>query len=165
MIAATSLNGVIGNSGNKLPWGEDYPEDLFFFRKMTLGQTIIMGSKTFSSIGRALPKRYNIVVSQSDAHFPVDSTVRSYDEAFGAAANDAWIIGGASAYQAGLEVAEEIYITTIPRVITGRGLIYFPYVNPFQFTVKETMMIGEKLVCTVYKRAASATDLVCKESI
>jgi len=157
MIAATSLNGVIGADGG-LPWGNDYPEDLKFFRKMTSGQTIIMGNKTFKSIGRALPKRKNIVITSnglmSDGYFHSSDDLvfcRSYTEAF-SEHTDAWIIGGSSAYQAGLAVAEEIYITTIPKTISGDGLVYFPYVNPHQFSIKETLMIGEKLVCTVYKR-------------
>jgi dihydrofolate reductase len=157
MISAVSLNGVIGRA-NDLPWGRNYPEDMFFFRKMTLDQTIIMGRETWVSMGsKGLPKRKNILVSSklkevSQISDGITTGYPSYEMAFNAFP-DAWVIGGSSAYQAGLAVADEIFITTIPLTITGERLVYFPYVNPFQFSVKETIMIGEKLVCTVYKRA------------
>jgi dihydrofolate reductase len=155
MIAACSLNGVIGQADNKLPWGNEYKEDLLFFRKMTKDSTVIMARRTFDSVGKPLPKRRNIVVSGTVTKIDGAEVYSSFEEAFTQAHCDGWIIGGASAYQAGLLLAEEIYVTTIPATILGKGLVYFPYINHHQFSIKETFVISEKdkLVCTVFKRS------------
>lgn len=162
LISACSLNSVIGSSvTNTLPWANKYPADMKFFRERTAHSTIIMGRKTMQSIGRALPKRNNFCVSR-DPHLEVPEGISiksSVEEAIlhsqiKSDYQNTWLIGGSYIYQEGLQFADEIYITTIPEVIKGDGLVYFPYVNPHQFAVKETLTISqeEKLVCTVYKR-------------
>src|SRR5271170_4788622 len=137
MIAAVSLNGVIGTN-NKLPWDNDYPEDMAFFRKMTSGSTVIMGRKTYESIGRTLPKRRNIVLSHRmipKMDIPGAETFHSLTGAIESCSADVWIIGGSFVYQEGLQFVNEIYLTTIPKIINGEGLVYFPYVNPDAFKV------------------------------
>jgi dihydrofolate reductase len=83
IIAAVSLNGVIGNrTTNSLPWGmTKYPEDMAFFRKVTSGEksVVIMGSSTMKSIGRKLPKRRNIVISRTaDLYKQEETGIETY---------------------------------------------------------------------------------------
>lgn len=155
MIAATSLNSAIGNTKtNSLPWGNDYPEDMMFFRKMTSGSTVIMGKNTFNSIGKLLPKRRNIILT-TDKAFQVDGAdiFKSLEDALKTCDNIVWLIGGSSVYQAGLKYAEEIYLTTIPRVLNGDNLVYFPYVNPDAFALSERIELNKEknLYVNVYK--------------
>lgn len=159
MIAAASLNGVIGKNNN-LPWDNDYPEDMAFFRKITSGGTVIMGKKTFNSIGRALPKRRNIVLTHRVVpkfEFPGVEVFHSLDSAIEKCEGDVWIIGGSFVYQDGLRLTEEIYLTTIPKFIVGEGLVYFPYVNPDAFEIKERIELSKEknLYCNVYTRKAN----------
>lgn len=158
LIAAASLNSVIGfGKENKLPWDFDYPEDMAFFRKMTANSTVIMGRKTYQSIGRALPKRRNIVLTRSITRMFDNTGIEpftSLDDAVKTCSGDVWIIGGSFVYQDSLRFVEELYITTIPKIITGESLVYFPYVNPDYFEVKERIEISKEknLYCNVYKR-------------
>lgn len=149
MIAACSLNSIIGKD-NLLPWGNEYSEDLKFFRKMTSDSTIIMGRKTFNSIGRCLPKRRNVIISRSDLVVEGAECFKSLEDALEATKNDetVWIIGGSSMYQEGLKYAQEIYLTTIPHIIDGDT--YFPFINPDLFDVKEIIQVDENLKCRVY---------------
>lgn len=146
MIAAASLNGVIGQN-NGLPWDNDYPEDLAFFKKMTTNSTIIMGRKTFDSIGRVLPKRRNIVLSRRVVpkfDIPGAETFLSIESAIETCSGDVWIIGGSSIYQDGLSISKEILITTIPKIITGNNLVYFPYVNPDAFKISDRIELSKE---------------------
>jgi dihydrofolate reductase len=154
MIAAVSLNCVFGNADtNDLPWGNKYPEDLNFFKQQTLNSTIIFGRKTYESIGsEPLPKRRNILVTSK----PID-TIENYKTLHGAinaADNDAWLIGGLGIYCEGLILADELYITSIPEIIQGSNLIYFPYINPNIYMLSDEIEINKnkKLICNVYKR-------------
>ena len=76
-IAAVSLNGVIG-AGNKIPW--HLPEDFKWFKQITTGHVIVMGRKTFESIGKPLPNRQTIVLSRGAFSFPGVRVIRSLDE-------------------------------------------------------------------------------------
>jgi dihydrofolate reductase len=155
LIAAISLNSVIGNKNNELPWKNKYPEDMKFFREKTTGSAIIMGKNTFSSMGnKPLPKRRNIVLSRKLTP-KLPETVESYlnlDDAIKACNGECWIIGGSFVYQDSLRVAEELYLTTIPEIITENDPIYFPYVNPDLFELKEKINLSEKLICNVFRR-------------
>ncbi len=155
MIVAVSKNGVIGQD-NKIPW--NYPDDMKFFRKMTAGANVIMGRKTYESIGRALPKRRNIVVTSGStpiigvelavsvegainlANAPLPAIEVMISEGGPAPkppAVDTWLIGGSSIYREGLKYADEIYVTLIPDNVEGEGLIFFPWVNPVDFHYAE----------------------------
>lgn len=151
MIAAVSKNGVIGQD-NKIPWS--YPEDMKFFRKMTAGGTVIMGRKTWESIGRLLPKRRNIVISRSKVEFEGLETFSSVEKAVisampamtssgGTVMPDVWLIGGSSIYREGLKYANEIYVTLIPDVVEGEGLIFFPWVNPVDYHYAELIHLED----------------------
>ncbi|NRA40984.1 MAG: dihydrofolate reductase [Pseudomonadales bacterium] len=126
MIVAMAENGVIGRN-NQLPWY--LPEDLKYFKQTTLGKPIIMGRKTFESIGRPLPGRTNIVVSrQSDLSLPAGvRLVNSLDAAITLAeqvaeidgADELMVIGGAEIYRAAFAKATVLYLTQVHAVVEG----------------------------------------------
>jgi len=125
LIVAVARNGVIGKGG-ALPW--HVSEDLKHFKKTTSGHVIIMGRKTHDSIGRALPKRRNIVVTrQPGALFAGCEAAHSLAEAIALARTTddcPFIIGGASLYEEALPLATELHLTTIDEEVDGDT--YFP---------------------------------------
>ncbi|WP_370052102.1 dihydrofolate reductase [Neptunomonas sp.] len=138
MIVAQSSNRVIGRD-NKLPWY--LPGDLKYFKQATMGKPIIMGRKTFESIGKPLPGRLNIVISR-DASFTAQGikVVMSLPEAIELAesqalidgVDEAMIIGGAQIYALALPEVERLYITQVHADIEGDA--YFPEFNRSQWT-------------------------------
>ena len=127
-IAAMSENRVIGVN-NDLPW--DVPEDLKYFKDTTRGKTIIMGRKTYESLGKALPKRRNIVLTRRADWKPEDAEVfSSLDEALRAVSETAgadeevFIIGGGQIYAESLPKLDRIYLTVIHKSFDGDA--YFP---------------------------------------
>lgn len=119
LIVAVARNGVIGRDGG-LPW--HLPEDLKHFKRTTSGHAIVMGRKTYESIGRPLPKRRNIVVTRSGGHFDGCETATSLEEAIAVARQTdecPFIIGGASLYEEALPRATEIHLTSIDEDIEG----------------------------------------------
>ena len=126
LISAMSKNRVIGKGGT-LPW--DVPEDMKFFMRTTLGHAVIMGRKTYDSMGKPLLRRRNIVVTRSP-DFKAEGTeiARTVEEAIALAnSTDAepFVIGGAEIYKAALPLAQRMYITYIPTVIDA-GDTFFP---------------------------------------
>ncbi|HIP94094.1 MAG TPA: type 3 dihydrofolate reductase [Leucothrix sp.] len=121
MIAALGKNRVIGNN-NKMPW--HLPADLQFFKKTTMGSPIIMGRKTYDSIGRPLPGRLNIVLSRNE-NLLIDgcTVVNSLEEAFVAVApqnpDEIFITGGAYLYNKFIEDADRLYLTLIDEKFSG----------------------------------------------
>lgn len=131
-IVAMSLNRAIGKD-NRLPW--HLPEDLRWFKKLTTGNVIIMGRKTWDSIGKPLPNRESIVVTR--AEIPGVRTVRSLDEIDpGADGRDYYVIGGAQLFQEALPRCRELFLTLIKRNVEGD--VFLP---PFedQFRLVETI--------------------------
>jgi dihydrofolate reductase len=128
LIAAMTEQGVIGYQ-NKLPW--HFPEELKYFKKVTLGKSIIMGRKTFVSLGsRPLPGRKNIILTQDKNFFANDCLVaHSVEEAIKIAGDsgEIMIIGGAQIYQQFLPLATRLYITIIHQDYPGDT--YFPTVD------------------------------------
>lgn len=125
LIAAMSRNGIIGKD-NMLPW--HFPEDLKHFKKVTSGKPIIMGRKTFESMGsKPLPLRRNIILTH-DLHFQAENCaiVHSLDEALKVAkpADEVMIIGGAKIYEQFLSLADRCYLTVIDQDYPGDT--YFP---------------------------------------
>jgi len=112
MIACVSKDGGLGKDGELL-W--HIPEDMKFFRETTQGSTVIMGRKTFDSIGRALPGRRNVVLSSSKGtQTDVEWCKRDeLDEVLGHTSGKKFIIGGASLYTMFLPEAERIYLTEV----------------------------------------------------
>ena len=119
MIAAMANDKVIGKD-NQMPW--HLPADFAWFKRCTMGKPVIMGRKTYESIGRPLPSRHNIVISR-DASLVIDgvSTVSSIEQALELVKDneEVMIIGGGSIYQACLELASRLYITEIKADIAG----------------------------------------------
>jgi dihydrofolate reductase len=120
LIAAMTHSGVIGRGG-MLPW--KLSADLRRFKALTMGHTIIMGRKTFDSLGRVLPGRTMIVVTrQAASQLPVEVVVaHSLDEAIHMAASDseAFVIGGGELFQQALPRADRIYVTWVEASIDG----------------------------------------------
>jgi dihydrofolate reductase len=113
IVVATDECGGIGRDG-QLPWR--LPDDLRHFKRLTLGKPIVMGRKTWNSIGRPLPGRHNIVVSrQRDLSADGATVVQSIDAAFAAAgdAPEICVIGGAEIYRRTLPVADVIHLTLV----------------------------------------------------
>ncbi|GBL05114.1 type 3 dihydrofolate reductase [Glaciecola sp. KUL10] len=124
MIAAMAKNRVIG-AKNDMPW--HLPADLKHFKSVTMGKPIIMGRKTYESIGRALPGRVNVVItSNADAVFDGAVTVTSVEDAIVAAGDvdEVMIIGGGTIYQTCLASANRLYLTFIDLDVDGDT--YFP---------------------------------------
>ena len=119
LIAAVARNGIIG-AGNRLPW--HLPEDLSRFRTLTSGHTVIMGRKTWESIGKPLPNRQNIVVSrQLGLRLDGVSVAHSLDEALAMAVqpDPVFVIGGEALYRSALPLAVLLYLTEIERDFHG----------------------------------------------
>ncbi len=139
-IAAASQNNVIGFR-NKLPW--DIPEDLKFFQKKTKEHVIIMGRKTFESLGRPLPKRTNIIVSKNKNFKPQGCFVfpdinLAIQEAKNRSEKDEiFIIGGGEIYRQSISKIQKIYLTRIHKEFKGDA--FYPEIpkNQFQLTVQE----------------------------
>lgn len=124
MIAAMANNRVIGKD-NQMPW--HLPEDLKHFKALTLGKPVVMGRKTFESIGRPLPGRHNIVISrQADLIIEGVTCVTSFDAAKLAAGDceELVIIGGGQLYAMLLPMADILYLTHIN--LTLEGDTWFP---------------------------------------
>ncbi len=123
LIWAQDANGLIG-AGGKLPWR--LPADMAWFRKNTLGKPVLMGRKTFDSIGRPLPGRNNIVLTMQNVSIDGCLVVHSLGAALEAAGNAAelMVMGGAQIYQLALPQAECLYISRIHAVLLGDT--YFP---------------------------------------
>ncbi|MGE0114283.1 MAG: type 3 dihydrofolate reductase [Steroidobacteraceae bacterium] len=131
LIVAVADNGVIGQQ-NGLPWR--LPGDLKRFKALTMGKPIIMGRKTFDSIGRPLPGRTNIVISrQSQLSLPGCTVVSSLPAALAAAGevDEAIIIGGAEIYRQSLPLAGRIYLTQVHAAVTGDAT--FPALDTAQW--------------------------------
>ena len=116
-IAAMSLNRVIG-AGNKIPW--HLPEDFKWFKKMTTGHIIVMGRKTFESIGKPLPNRETVVLSRSQFHFPSVRTISELDQIdLAQETREVFICGGAEIYRQALPLCSDLFLTLVKRVVEG----------------------------------------------
>jgi len=133
MIAAVAENRCIG-AENKLPW--HLPEDLKRFRAITRGHPVIMGRKTFESIGRPLPQRQNIVITR-DPHYSADGveTATSLEQAIERAKaqnpEQIFVIGGAEIYRLALPLADRLYLTLVHQNVSGDA--FFPEWNPSEW--------------------------------
>jgi dihydrofolate reductase len=156
LVAALAKNRVIG-AGNALPWR--LPEDLKHFKALTMGHAIIMGRKTFESIGRALPGRSNIVVTRFPAFVAPGCIVVDSPAAALAACNsndEVFVIGGAELYRALLDRADCMHLTEIDRVFEGDA--WFPEFDSQQWQeISRQRVPGAALPCAfvVYRRTQS----------
>lgn len=136
-IVAMSLNRVIGKD-NRLPW--HLPEDLRWFKKLTTGNVIIMGRKTWESIGRPLPNRESIVVTRSNRQIAGARTIQTLAELEPARdPRDYFIIGGAELFKTTLPLCSEIFLTLVKREVEG-DVFLPPFENQFQLveTLQDT---------------------------
>ncbi len=144
IIVAIAQNGTIGDK-NSLLW--HIKEDMRFFRTTTSGHAVIMGRKTFESLGsKPLPKRTNIVITRAERTFDGALTAHSLEEAVRMAEGDEeiFIIGGAQIYAEALKIADRMYITVVERDYEGDTS--FPAINydEWQLVSSERMERGEE---------------------
>lgn len=130
MIVAQAQNRVIGRE-NKLPWY--LPGDLKYFKQVTMGKPVIMGRKTYESIGKPLPGRLNVVITRDTAyrlegakvvHSLAEAIELSESQAFIDGVEEAMIIGGEQIYAQALPLAERLYVTQVHAEVEGDA--YFP---------------------------------------
>ena len=133
LIVAMAENRTIGRD-NQLPW--HLPDDLAYFKRTTMGKPIIMGRKTFDSIGRPLPGRPNLVITRQTAWQPEGVTVcNSLEQALtlgrslavAAGVDEAMVIGGSEVYRQALPFASKLYLTQVHAEISGDA--HFPHIE------------------------------------
>ena len=127
-----SLNRVIG-AGNRIPW--HLPEDFKWFKQMTTGHVIVMGRRTFESIGKALPNRTTIVLTRSTRTIPGVRTVSDLSQIDptdpAIVGREIFICGGAQLYQQALPLCSDLYLTLVQRVVEGDTL-FPPFEDQFE---------------------------------
>jgi dihydrofolate reductase len=145
LVVAVARNGVIGR-GDELPW--KLSSDLKRFKSLTMGHCLVMGRKTFQSIGRPLPGRQTIVLSRSEFHceFPevqVVADLESIDSAL-QTNRQVMIVGGAQIYQAAIDYCSQIWITRVLADVPGDT--YFPIIDWSQWQREsfESIAAGER---------------------
>ena len=149
-VVAVAKNGVIGKNG-KLPW--HFPADLKYFKNLTTGHTVIMGRKTFDSIGKALPNRENIVISRSPR---CDTAVVKFAESVNQALQRAedreiFIIGGASIYRETARWIDGVYLTRIHQDYEGDA--FYPGVpEEFREVSREGLQENPLIEVIFYRR-------------
>ena len=143
IIASVSKNNVIGNNG-KLPW--HIPEDLKWFKEKTIGHFVLMGRKTFESIGNPLSGRKTIIITKNKNYTPPGIYVfNSINEAINFAdknnETELFIAGGEEIYRQTIEIADRIYLTRIHRNYEGDS--FFP-----EFDADKYRVVSRKIVDT-----------------
>ena len=147
VIVAVNENLVIGKD-NKLPWYSS--EDLKYFKRITSDNVVIMGRKTYESIGKALPNRVNIVISNTTTFDDV-ITVNSFNEALDEASKyskEIFVIGGATLYEQVLNDADKLYLTWVyeKKVLPSDGDAYLESFNKSEWlVVKEDLVLGKEV--------------------
>ena len=132
IIAAVGKNLELGKN-NKLIW--NLKEDLKYFKEMTMGKTVVMGEKTYYSIGKALPGRKNIVLSFDDINLNDAKVCNNYMEIFSLVEEEIFVIGGASIYKLFLPYADKLYLTEIDDEDSSADC-YFPVFNKDSYEKK-----------------------------
>lgn len=157
LLVAHDVNRVIGVN-NEMPW--HIPEELAYFKKVTMGKAIVMGRKTFESIGRPLPGRLNIVLTRNDGYAADGVEVfRELNEAIERGkqyAEEVVIIGGAEIFNLAMDIADRLYITVIEHAYEGDT--FFPnYGDEWNLqSTSEQQMTKDGITYTylVYERSA-----------
>jgi dihydrofolate reductase len=146
IICAIGKNRAIGRD-NKLLW--DIPHDLQHFKDITSGHPVIMGRKTFESIGRPLPGRTNIIITRSENYRQAGCLViHSLEEAIKGAQEidpeEVFVIGGGSIYAQAIDLADKLYLTIVDDVIEDADT-FFPEYDQFDKIIKEEHFETDKL--------------------
>ena len=159
LIAAVARNGIIGRD-NTLPWR--LPEDLKHFKALTTGHPIVMGRKTWESLGRPLPGRHNIVITRDATYHAEGATVVNSLEDALHLANDAeelFVIGGAEIYRLALPLADRLQLTELDADFAGDT--HFPdvYRSSWRETMRErhSSAAGLDYAFVTYERATQST--------
>jgi dihydrofolate reductase len=152
-IAAVDRKGAIGKGG-KLPW--HYSADMKFFRETTTGHAVVMGRKTWLTIGKPLKNRLNIVLSRDASIEPQESLLvfSDIDSALSfsnSLTTDLFVIGGAQIYEAFRQHIEQWIITEVPLTVSGADA-FMPQGYLDGFEVIESKSIGDDLVVKFYSR-------------
>lgn len=148
-IAAMARNRVIG-AGGKIPWR--ISDELRWFKRATTGNTVLMGRKTWQSLGRPLPNRRNVVVTSGPEIEGVEVVrdLSTFDPAdYAAPGTDVFVIGGGNIYQQLLPRCAELLLTLIPREVEGDT--YFPEFEAL-FTFRETVLVHPEFEVRRYVR-------------
>ena len=138
LIVAAAQNGVIGRD-NQLIWR--LPDDLKQFKRLTTGHPIIMGRKTFDSIGKPLPNRTSIVITRNkgcalEGVIVVNSVEEAVGEAKKTGTEEAFVIGGAEIYQLILPIADKIYLTEVKADFEGDAYFSIPNIENWQEEIR-----------------------------
>lgn len=145
-VAAMSLNRVIGH-GNEIPW--HLPDDFKWFKKLTSGHILVMGRRTFESIGRPLPNRTTIVLTRTGFSCPGVRTVTSLDQIDPAVeTSEVFICGGADVYRQALPLCSDLYLTLVKRTVEGDA--FFPAFED-QFEATEQIADNPEFSITHYR--------------
>lgn len=128
MVVAYDHNRGIG-ADNDLLWRRDLPVDLKHFKQLTIGKSIVMGRKTFASIGRVLPQRQNIVVSHHPIEAPGIDVADSLPAAYALAHSEVVIIGGGTVYEQALADVDLVYATEVDASFP-QASVFFPPLGP-----------------------------------
>jgi dihydrofolate reductase len=157
-IAAMSENRVIGN-GNKIPW--HIPEDFKWFKEMTTGQVVVMGRKTFESIGKPLPNRMTIVLSRSHFSYPGVKTISDLKELPSNSpefsGKEIFICGGSQIYEQLLPRCSDLYLTLVKRVVEGDA--FFPSFED-RFELAEVVREAPEFKILHFRSKASRSPIV-----
>jgi len=151
-IAALSENGVIG-SGNRIPW--HLPEDFRFFKATTMGHVLVMGRKTFESIGRPLPGRETVVLSRAGFRHAGVTVITGLEQLAGATGGRrVYVCGGAEIYRQLLPHCTDLYLTHVKRTVEGDA--WFP---PYEhlFEPVETLQDNSDFRIVHYRRRTDET--------
>ena len=150
IVVAVADNGVIGR-GNALPW--DLPDDLQHFKRTTMGRPIVMGRKTFESIGRPLPGRLNIILTRDPSWTALGVSVASSIEqaidlaegqAFIDGADSVMVIGGAEVYRQALPFASRAFVTRVHGHIDGDAFFDLDEIASWREVTRERVPAGER---------------------
>lgn len=134
IIVAVDKNMGIG-ADNGLLWGRDLPDDLAYFKKMTLNSSVIMGRNTFESLGRALPERENIVVTHSPVGVTNVLSAASLASAYELARYPIFVIGGGQIYASAMNDMDRLYVTEVDAEFP-EATVFFPAVNLEEWSEK-----------------------------
>nr|WP_145401748.1 dihydrofolate reductase [Paenibacillus xylanexedens] len=150
IIVATDKNGLIGNNG-KLPWY--IPWDLQYFKEKTVGKNVIMGRKTYESIGKALPNRTNIILTSDSKYKAKDCIiVHNIEDVVSLSEHsnkETFIIGGSNVYDQFLPIVDNLYINEIQ--YRFRGDSYFPLIDEEEWNIVTEETVEATGNATIYK--------------
>lgn len=154
IIVAVGKNRELGKN-NKLLW--DIPEDMEYFRSKTRGHAVIMGRRTYESIGHALPARPNIIITRDDTFKTTDGSfiVHSLDEAITLGKEkekeELFIIGGANIYAQAIDIADKLYITEVHQSFPEADT-FFPDYSRFSNVIAKKEGSGNGYTYTFFER-------------